>query len=689
MKFGPVPPKKLPKQDPTKVLLLAERWQRAAYAQQRWATGAKIAVDFFEGRQWTEDQLRTMHRARRPAFKFNMIAPLVRLVLGYQRSNKTDITFQAGQDMRSSENTAEALTRLEKIIATNSHQDYVDTEVFLDGLICARGYFDTRLDFETNDLGECKTYAADPFSVYPDPDADTYDFNETSAHIMQTKYVSLDEIEGTFGGQAMELLRPFVLGITPLAPVSSYIIADEISPIRTYGERADNEDAWWDSFYSLVGDFVDTSRKTIRVIDCQWKVRERKNVLIDLESGDKEPLPDNWGQDKIQKVLLYAQQVGNPVAIQRRIVERIQWTTIAGDLILYDQPSLYDGFTLTPYFPYFRRGITRGMVEDLIDPQLEKNKHRSARSEIAAKTANGGWIYSDDAFTPEQERNLQRYGSAPGVNIKFAATAKHPPEQLQPAGPANAHKILEVDAAQDLKEIAGINEAALGQEMAVQSGRAIQAKQRQAVLSIQTYMDNFKRSKMMVGERHLQIIQRYYTEPRMYRVLGKGGHFEQILLNQEQQDPSSGLAALTNDVTVGKYAVAIDDAPLSDTFLNAQFEEMLTILQKMGPAIAPYLPMAADLIIDMSSLPRKEEWIARIKQIFQAQQQAAQQKAQQEHEQQMARDAPPHPGGGHPPHGGHHPPRGGIPHPDQETPGPLGGGPVAANVVPFSQAAGG
>ena len=43
MKFGPVPPKKLPKQDPFKVLLLAEKWQRAAYAQQRWAEPAKRA----------------------------------------------------------------------------------------------------------------------------------------------------------------------------------------------------------------------------------------------------------------------------------------------------------------------------------------------------------------------------------------------------------------------------------------------------------------------------------------------------------------------------------------------------------------------------------------------------------------------------------------------------------------------
>lgn len=674
MKFGPVPPKKLPRQDPAKVLLLAERWQRAAYAQQKWATGAKVAVDFFEGRQWTETQLAAMAQQRRPAFKFNMIAPLVRLVLGYHRSNKSDITFQPGQDMRASEQLAECLTRIEKVIADGSRMDYIDTEVFLDGLICARGWYDTRLSFEHNDLGEAVTGAADPFSVYPDPDADSYDLNESASHMMQTKYVSLDEIDGTFGKDALDLLRPFVLGQTPLAPVSSLIVADEISPIRTYGERQDTEDAWWDSFYSLVGDFVDTSRKTIRIIDAQYKVREKKNVMIDLETGDKEVLPDNWDRDKLQKVLIYADMCKNPVKIERRTVERIQWTTFAGDLILYDEPSLYDTYTLAPYFPYFRRGVTRGMVEDLIDPQMEKNKHRSARSEIAAKTANGGWKYSDDALDPTQEANLKKYGSSPGVNIKFRASAKHPPEQIEPGGPANAHKILEDDAGEDLKQIAGINEAALGTESQVQSGRALQAKQRQAVLSIQMYMDNFKRSKLLVGKQHLGIVQRYYTEPRLYRIMGKNGKFSQLMLNQEQQDPTSGIAAIVNDVTIGKYEVVIDEAPLSDTFLNAQFEEMLMLLGKMGPAVAQFMPMFADLIIDMSSLPRKDEWIERIKAVAEAQQAQAQQQGQQ-----------PHPGGGgpQPPHGG--PPQGGVPQPGQETPGALGGGPVAANVVPFTR----
>ncbi len=671
MKFGPVPPKKVPKQDPQKVLLLAERWQRSAFAQQRWAERSKKAVDFFEGRQWTEDQLRAMVRGRRPALSFNVIAPLVRLVLGYNAANKSDITYLPGQDNRATEDVGETLTRIEKVISEGSHLPFVDTEVFLDGLIAGRGYYDTRLSFETNDLGEIKTAAADPFSVYLDPDADSYDLNENHSYAMQSKFVSLDEIEGAFGKKVMELLQPFCLGQTPLAPISSLIIEDEISPVRTFGERHDADPMFWDQFYSLVGDFVDTRRRTIRMIECQYKVFEPKNVIIDLETGDKKVLPDEWGQDKIEKALLYGKMVGNPLRVQRRMVERLQWTTMAGDLMLYDAPSPYDRYTLDPYFPYFRRGMTRGMVEDLIDPQIEKNKRRSARVEIASKTANGGWMYHENSLDPQMERNLHKYGSTPGVNIKWKGQT--PPSQIEPNAPPQSHKILEDDADADIKAIAGINEAALGQEMNVQSGRAIQAKQRQAVLSIQMYMDNVKRTKGLLGESHLAIIQNHYTEQRLYRIMGKDGKFSQIMLNQAQHDQATGVTRIINDVTVGKYQVVVDDSPISDTFLNAQFQEMMHILQQMGPTIAPYMPMFADLIMDMSSMPRKDEWVERIQAIFKQHQDAQAQQQQQQHAHAQQ-------------HGGGHPPGHGHPAPQQGQPSALGGGPVAQNVVPFNGA---
>lgn len=610
-------------------------------------------MDFFEGRQWTEDQLRAMSRGKRPALTFNIIAPIVRLVLGYQRNNKTDIIFEPGQDNLASEDVAKTLTQIEKILAKSNHQEFVDAAVFLDGLISGRGFFDSRLDFENNDLGETKTISLDPFTVFPDPDADTYDLNESASFVQTSKFVSLDEIEGSFGKQVSDLVRPWTMGQTPLAPVSSMVINDEITPVRYFGEREDLITDWWDSFYSLMGDFVDRHRKTIRIIDTQYKVREPRNVLIDLETGDKKVLPVDWGADKIQKALLWCQTVGSPVILQNRMVERLHWTTIIADMIVYDAPSKYEGYTQTPYFPYFRRGMTRGMVEDLIDPQKEKNKRRSAEVEVVSKMANGGWSYHEDSLDPIQERNLKRFGSTPGVTIKWKGDPAKKPEVIEPAAPPMAHERLEVRSDADIMRISGINEAALGENAPkVKSGRAIEAQQKQAVVSVQLYLDNFKFSKHLLGVRHLSIIQNHYTEKRIYRVTGENKKQSLVPINQPGLDPITGASIIINDVTQGKYSISIDDAPLSATFQNAQFEEMLVLIEKMGPAIGPFLPAFADLIIGMSSMPNKEQWIERLQQVFQAQQQA---------------QGGGQPGQGHPPQGPQQPGQ-----PGQAQPGPQG-----------------
>lgn len=597
------------------MLLLAERWQRAAWAHNRWAERAKVAVDFFEGRQWTEQQLMEMRRQQRPALTFNIIAPLVRLVLGYNGSNKTDIVHRPGQDARSSEEVATVLSQVEKAIAQMNKLEFVDTEVFLDGLITGRGYYDSRLDFDHNDYGEIAIKAWDPFQVYIDPDAETYDLNQSASFMIAAKMVSIDEIEAAFGKPVAELLRPFTRGQTPLAPIASIAINGEITPVRTFGERNDFDGRYWDDFYALSGDFVDIHRKTIRVMEVQHKVHEERQVVIDLETGDKKVLPRNWGRDKIEKILLYGQMVGNPLIVERRRVTLLQWTTMAGDVLLYDAPSMYDRYTINGFFPYFRRGMTRGMVEDLIDPQKEKNKRHSARVEIMSKLANGGWMYHESALDPVQERNLKRFGSQPGVAIKWKGDRQ--PQQIEPASPSLGHERLERNADDDLRSISGINESALGELDRVQSGRAIEARQRQAVLSVQMYMDNFKRTKCLLGDTNLSIIQNHYTEPRLYRIMGEDGHFVVTEINKQVSDPGTGaITRVINDVTVGKYISAVDDSPLSATFLNAQFEEMLLLLEKMGPALAPYLPMFADLMIGMSSLPRKDEWIERFKQVL-------------------------------------------------------------------------
>lgn len=623
--YGPLPPRTLPVQDAKVVRLVADRWHRAATAQTKWAEVAKTCVDFVEGRQWTEGQLKKLASEGRPALVFNKVAPLVRLVTGYMRNNRTDIKFSPASDESSSDEVAEALSMIAKSIAEGCDLQWVDASIFLDGVITGRGYWDQRLDFSQNDLGDAKIVDKDPFTIFVDPDCQDYDLN-AAGYVCESRWASPEQIEFCYGPQARRMIEPVIgySGQTWGGYPYMDLAAQEIAPIRGFAQDDKLGEMNWRDFFHT--ELVDQTRKNVRVLDMQHATTQWGEVLIDMETGDRQPVP---AEDElrmmypkvepaeakrryIEKALYHGQQVGNPIAVDVRPVRRVRWTVMVGDILVHDAWSPYDRYTIGGFFPYFRRGVTRGMVEDMLDPQREINKRRSAQIEIVGKSANSGWMHNRESLDPIQKEHLRRFGSSPGVIVEWKGDKK--PERIDPTPPPVAQKVLEDQAKEDLREVSGINESALGELDRVQSGRAIEARQRQAVLALQLYFDNFSRSKKLQGRHMLALVQGHYTEPRIFRVLGEDGRQVTLEVNRRAVDPTSGsLMSKIRDITVGKYAVVVDETPLSASFLNAQFEEAMAMMKTLGGAIAPQF--FGDLLIDMSSLPRKEEWKQRFQQV--------------------------------------------------------------------------
>lgn len=621
---GLIPKRPLPVQNAEKTLVLAERWARASAAHERWATIAKECVDFVEGRQLSEEQIRALKEAGRPPLIFNLIGRLFRLVCGYHSNNKTDIQYIPAGDGPGDESIAEMQSHVFKAIAQANGLQWVDAEVFQDGIGTGRGFWDQRICYRDNDLGEEKIRALDPFSVYLDPDASSYDLNDHT-QVTVSRWTSIDEIEHSLGRQVADLISPLARGETPIGPIFSAINdpTGEVTPMRWFGQREDvNWGEWWDRLNGYLGDWVDPARRNIRLLECQYNVWQKRPCFIDLETGDKSPIPDNWDRQKVEKALYHAQAIGNPLRVMERMVKRVRWTVLAGDVTVYDEWSPYENYSITAYFPYFRRGITRGMIEDLRDPQREVNKRRQAEIETVSRTANGGWLYHEDSLDPVQEANLKKHGSMPGINIKWKGeSSDKAPRPIEATGVPMKMERLEQKARDDLQMISGINESALGELDRVQSGRAIEARQRQAVIALQVYMDNFSRSKHLVAQRSLEIVQRFYTEPRVIRVVGENGKLVQRMANQEATMPGSSAIKRLNDLTIGKFTVHVDETPLAASFANAQFEEMLALIEKLGPVGQMLMQIGPDLVIEASSLPNKEEWKQRLMQAAQAVQQ--------------------------------------------------------------------
>jgi len=137
------------------------------------------------------------------------------------------------------------------------------------------------------------------------------------------------------------------------------------------------------------------------------------------------------------------------------------------------------------------------------------------------------------------------------------------------------------------------------------SGTAIQSRVQQAAVQLAAPIDNLFRTRNMVAEKILDLIQSFYTEERTLVITGQDAQGqeeqEEVVINKE------GPEGLINDVSVGKYDVVIADVPTQITFQNAQFSQAIE-MRKFGVEIPD------DEMVRMSTLSRKNEIARKIEQ---------------------------------------------------------------------------
>ena len=598
---------KAPDQDNLDLIALQlDRWNRAAEAQRSWATVAKLCQDFLEGRQWSPDDAKKLEESGRYPLTLNRIAPLYRLLKGYLRMNRTQARYRPSSDGVSNQAGADAIGAVSKQLDEMNGAEWQDAEVFHDGIVTGRGYFDLRLKWQNNAFGEVGQQVLDNFAVYPDPEANTYDPGESWSFVQISHWLSWNGIVEAFGPTAGNLVdaRGARAGRMFGTIVAGASWDEEVTPERFFGlyEYLGDRNDFMTIGRLVPGspyEHVDRHRKLIRVIECQHTMPAKVRQFVDLQTGLKKTIPDHWDNSRIQEVVAFMASRGFPLAVAPGIVKKVRHTFTAADVLLYDDWLPYDSMTIVPYFPYFRRGKTMGMVEDLLDPQREVNKRRSVYLHIVMTTANSGWKYKKDTISDETKEMLENEGSKPGILIEH--NDDKGPQRIDPAVAPLALERLEKNAAQDIKEISGINDSALGNVDRVQSGRAILARQRQSVVGADDYFANFSRTREMRERKKMELVQNFYTEQRMVRYVDDSGDQQDTMINHRK-----GADLIVNDITTGKYLVSIDDAPLSSTFAGQEFDDMMEMV-KAGVLIPP------DEIVMTSNLPKKERIAMRMR----------------------------------------------------------------------------
>ena len=542
---------------------------------------------YYQGEQWDEMDVAELDSEGRPALTINTILPTVNTILGEQSNRRADVKFKPRRNTNNE--TAEVLTKLYMQIADNNKLDWLEQQVFADGLIMdGRGYFDVRVDFSDHIEGEVRITAKDPLDILIDPDAKNAD-PKTWNEVFETKWMTLDEIEEMYGKKQAEKL-------SFIAENGNSYGSDSIEYHETrFGDTNEHDDFFGaghpdDEGYRNV--------KALRVIERQYKKIGRVKCFIDPETGDKRNAPEAWTEAKCKK---FAKEYG--LTLMEKMVKKVRWTVTCDKVVLHDEWSPYKEFTIVPFFCYFRRGRPFGVVRNLLSPQEQLNKIASQELHIVNTTANSGWMVESGSLVGMTADDLEEHGAETGLVLEYARGTTPPVKIGANQIPSGLDRISQ-KAAQNIKNISGVNDSMLGSDSAEVSGVAIQAKQNRGAVMIQVPLDNLRKTRQYLAEKILEVVQVFYSERRVIQITNDADPLElreTIVINDVTPQGD-----LVNDLTVGEYDVIIGSAPARDSFDEVQFAEAIS-LRSAGVAIPD------DAVVEYSHLAKKGELAKRIR----------------------------------------------------------------------------
>ncbi len=579
--------------------LASETWTRFQYCRDRghleFINKADKCDKFFAGEQWLQKDLNALTLARRPALTINKIISTLGTLFGEQIFNRSETIFRPSSG--ATPELAEVMTKVFKQIGQNNQLQWARSELFADGVIRSRGFVDIRLDFTDSMIGEVEITNLNSKNVVIDPDAEEYDpdswmdcfiskwvtpqdiavlYNEDDAEYLKNK----DGSSFPYGYDSIERVRDRFGGVLPLA---GYYGVHEPHAVR----------------------------RNVRLLERQYRRLDKQLHFVDIETGDMRPVPMTWDRNRIAAVL---EKAGHRVSTTKKLVKRIRWTVTADNVVLHDDWSPYKHFTPVPYFPYFRYGRTIGLVENLLGPQELLNKVSSQELHVVNTTANSGWKVRKGSLVNMSIEELEQNGASTGLVLELDDIANA--EKISPNNTPQGLDRLSYKAEEHIKGISNISDSMQGFDREDVAAKAIQAKQSRGSINMTKVMDNLERTDWLIARNVMDLVQEYYTEPRIMNIT-----HSDLLMQSETIEVNTVNAEgeLVNDLTIGEYDIIITSTPFRATLEDSQFEQAMA-MREAGIELPP------EVLIENSRLHRKSEILKQMK--ADAESPEAQQRAQ-------------------------------------------------------------
>lgn len=526
---------------------------------------------FYHSKQWDHADAVALQQRGQVPIVFNHIKPVVNYIIGSETRTRSDfkILGRGPEDVKG----AEVKTAYLKYLSDANDTAAIRSKAFRDATIVGVGWVETGASY--GDDGEELYDRYESWrSILWDSRA-LSDRLDDARYLFRTRYLDIDMLITSFDVSEERLAT--VLTTSPSMVIGG--TTDEISAIL--------EDELGSFGANIRGAANVNVRERVQVTEAWYRTPV---MVTEFRGGPLHKQPADRNNPEHQEL----ERSGQAVIIQRYKQQmRCAIFTDGGLLWEGESPYKHDSFPFTPIWCYRdgETGLPYGVVRDLRDLQYDINKRASKALYILSTNK-----VMMEKGAVDNVNDLADEVARPDAIIEYNKGYKldlNVDRELAPA-----HLDMMHMSAQMIQSTSGVTDEQLGRRTNAISGAAITARQEQGSLQTACLFDNLRSARKWHGEKVLANVETFVTDMKVIRITNAKGADEFQRINDPDL-PESILAASRADYIVS-------DSPQTETFRQAQAEQISLVLQRMPPDVAAlFMPT----LLDLMDVPNKDETI--------------------------------------------------------------------------------
>ncbi|HED4877384.1 TPA: hypothetical protein R4K21_003203 [Stenotrophomonas maltophilia] len=524
-----------------------EMLTRHQYARDYWRDQYRLAEEdmefaFLPDTQW--DEWMAQSRVGRPMYTVNKLRQAMKQITNDQRQNRPQAKVRAVED--SDADLAEIRQGLIRNIDQTSEADRARDTAFQ--FAVGGGYGVWRVNYSYEDDGGFdmvirKEEISNPYTVVFDPAAKAKDRRDSRFAFVDSSWA-----------------------------------------------RSAFREKWPDAQLVSVDDCSETTKNWFQEEDVTvseyWYKTSETYTLVLMSNGA------SYDEAEIADVMDEMAQAGITVQRSRKATREKVWQCIVSGAEILEGPNEWAG-RFIPLVPVWGEILNLGGKETFFgavrfgkDAQRMYNYERSTFIEVLSDQPYSPFMAPAESLAGyEGQWNSLKTKRPPVLLYKpnpelpNAGKPSREPTAQFPAALAQAAAI----SSDDIKAATGIYDASLGARSNETSGRAILARQREGDVANFDYIDNLSYAMKYDFEITNDLITKIYDTERQIRIIGEDGAEKVIRVNQAVMDQQTGREVTLNDLSQGRYDIAVTIGPSYTTQRMEAAEAMMQLANDPSP----------------------------------------------------------------------------------------------------------